>query len=91
MNFLLFDFGASRIKSIFFDTKNDELSELYSTPGASLDNINQVPIEFFLESFQQHLSYRKSKNKKRGVRVRFQSKNDLILGSIDSDASTIVT
>ena len=32
-----------------------------------------------------------SKNKKRGVRVRFQSKNDLILGSIDSDASTIVT
>jgi hypothetical protein len=33
----------------------------------------------------------KSKNKKRGVRVRFQSKNDLILGSIDSDASTIVT
>jgi hypothetical protein len=64
MNFLLFDFGASRIKSIFFDTKNDELSELYSTPGASLDNINQVPIEFFLESFQQHLSYRKSKNKK---------------------------
>ena len=33
----------------------------------------------------------KSKNKKSGVRVRFQSKNDLILGSIDSDASTIVT
>ena len=33
----------------------------------------------------------KSKNKKGGVRVRFQSKNDLILGSIDSDASTIVT
>jgi len=32
-----------------------------------------------------------SKNKKRGVRVRFQSKNDIILGSIDSDASTIVT
>jgi len=62
MNFLLFDFGASRIKSILFDAKSNNFSELYSTPGASLDNNNQVPIEFLSESFQQHLSYRKSKN-----------------------------
>lgn len=64
MNFLLFDFGASRIKSIFFDSRSNEFSELYSTPGASLKNIDQVPLEFFFESFQQHLSYTKSKNKK---------------------------
>lgn len=64
MNFLLFDFGASRIKSILYNVKTDKFSEIYSTPGASLSNKNEVPMEFFIDSFQKHLSYRKSKNKK---------------------------
>jgi hypothetical protein len=38
MNFLLFDFGASRIKSISYDVKTNNFSEIYSTPGASLSN-----------------------------------------------------
>ena len=64
MNFLLFDFGASRIKSIVYNADNNKFSDLYSTPGASLDDIDQVPINFFLESFQQHLAFRNSTNKK---------------------------
>lgn len=64
MNFLLFDFGASRIKSISYDVKTNNFSEIYSTPGASLSNKDKVSMEFFLDSFQQHLSYRYSKNEK---------------------------
>jgi len=64
MNFLLFDFGASRIKSIIYNADSNKFYDLHSTPGASTENIDQVPINFFYESFQNHLSYRESKNKK---------------------------
>ena len=51
MNFLLFDFGASRIKSILYNVKTDKFSEIYSTPGASLSNIPET--SFFQEVKKQ--------------------------------------
>ncbi len=57
MNHLLFDFGASRIKSVIFQTDEKEFLNFYSTAGAALENINEVPINFFLDSFKKHINY----------------------------------
>ena len=57
---LLIDFGASRIKSCLYDTQHNQLSNIYSTPGASSNNIDVVPLTVLNESFKQHVKYHKN-------------------------------
>jgi len=64
MNHLLFDFGASRIKSVIFQTDKKEFLNLYSTDGAALENINEVPIDFFFDSFKKHINYQENQKMK---------------------------
>ena len=59
---LLIDFGASRIKSCLYDTQHNQLSNIYSTPGASSNNIDVVPLTVLNESFKQHVKYHKKFN-----------------------------
>ena len=59
---LLIDFGASRIKSCLYDTQHNQLLNIYSTPGASFNNIDVVPLKILNESFNQHMEYHKNFN-----------------------------
>ena len=64
MNFLLIDFGASRIKSIIYNTRTKKFSELYSTQGSFIQGSNVTSMSFFSKSFADHLDYQKIKNPK---------------------------
>tara|TARA_B110000238_G_C16133237_1_gene442413 strand:- start:1263 stop:2555 length:1293 start_codon:yes stop_codon:yes gene_type:complete len=61
MNFLLIDFGASRIKSIIYNTSTKKFSELYSTQGSFMSSSNVTSMNFFSKSFLEHLEYQKIK------------------------------
>ena len=44
MVLLLIDFGASRIKSCLYDTDREHFLNIFSTPGASFNNIDKVSL-----------------------------------------------
>tara|TARA_B100000900_G_scaffold389809_1_gene383000 strand:- start:187 stop:1440 length:1254 start_codon:yes stop_codon:yes gene_type:complete len=62
MVLLLIDFGASRIKSCLYDTDREHFLNIFSTPGASLNNIDKVSLRTLNESFNQHIQYHKNFN-----------------------------
>jgi len=59
MNFLLMDFGASRIKSIIYNTDTKKFSELYSTQGSFMHGSNVTSMNFFSKSFLDHIERQK--------------------------------
>ena len=61
MNFLLIDFGASRIKSIIYNTDTKNFSKLYSTQGSFMYGSNVTPMNFFSEIFLDHIEHQKTK------------------------------
>ena len=61
MNFLLMDFGASRIKSIIYSTDTKKFFELYSTKGSFMCSGDVTQMHFFSKSFIDHLEYQKIK------------------------------
>ena len=63
MNFILLDFGASRIKSVLYDTETNEYSNIMSSEGASIAGKTEVPISFFSEVFKKHVKYHLSSKK----------------------------
>ena len=61
MNFLLIDFGASRIKSIIYNAAEKKFFELYSTKGSFMHGSNITSLDFFYKSFLDHLKYQSIK------------------------------
>ncbi len=64
MNFLLLDFGASRIKSVIYNAKLKKFSSIYSTNGPFIIGKDIIKLSFFSNSFQDHLKFHSAQNNK---------------------------
>lgn len=57
MNLLLMDFGASRIKSVIYDSNQSEHINMFSTDGPALYDIHKVRLSFFHDTLQKHIDF----------------------------------
>ena len=62
MNFLLLDFGASRIKSIVYNSKTKNFSKLHSTEGPFVHGQKIPKLSFFSKIFLDHINYQTKNN-----------------------------